>query len=210
MAEQTIEQPVDKAAEPRVTEEEYLEKYAHRHYEYIDGRLVKLSPSTGTHNEIIGYIYVLIKAFLSLRPGGKIRGENFVLRFSPDEEKFREPDLMVIFDDNPNQLTETMMIGAPDVVVEVVSEESRGRDYGEKLAEYEAAGVRDYWLIDPLREVATFYTLHDARFEPEQLRTGAWESSVLPGLRIDVQTLWRDELPGFYEIGDSVREMLGE
>lgn len=52
------------------------------------------------------------------------------------------------------------MDGTPDLIVEVTSPESLARDRGEKYVEYEAAGVREYWLIDPDRQQITtrFFT----------------------------------------------------
>ena len=53
------------------------------------------------------------------------------------------------------------MLGAADLCVEVVSPESVTRDCREKLTEYEQAGVREYWLIDPFRTQARFHRLTD-------------------------------------------------
>ncbi len=51
--------------------------------------------------------------------------------------------------------------GPPDLVVEVISPESVGGDRGEKFHEYEGAGIAEYWLVDPQREVLEVYVLDD-------------------------------------------------
>ena len=210
MAQQTAE-PQTTALPEHVSEEEYLEQYAHRHMEWVEGRLIPLSPATRRHDRLTTYLLLVFEAYFSIRPIGEVRKENFVLRFTREEPKFGEPDLMVILDDNPNELTETMMIGTPDVVVEVVSEESQGRDYGEKRTEYEAAGVPEYWLIDPLASVAEFHRLgDDGLYDSERMREGMWKSEVLPGLRVDVSTFWQEDLPDLMQVAASVRAMLGE
>ena len=78
-------------------------------------------------------------------------------------------------------------------MVEIISPESDERDRGEKFIEYEAAGVREYWLIDPLREEAMFYQLtSQGRYRlvvpsPE----GVYHSAVIAGLWLRVEWLWQ-------------------
>lgn len=71
----------------------------------------------------------------------------------------RAPDLLFVSNASLHRLKETYLDGAADLVVEVVSPESRARDWGEKFTEYEEAGVHEYWLIDPERKQAEFYQL---------------------------------------------------
>lgn len=54
------------------------------------------------------------------------------------------------------------IIGPADICIEVVSEERIARDHGEKFAEYEKAGVREYWIVDPLRDTCRFNRLNEA------------------------------------------------
>ena len=64
-------------------------------------------------------------------------------------EDFVEPDLMVICD--PNKVDEKGCHGAPDWVIEIVSLSSRMRDYLQKANLYMNNGVREYWIVDPVR-----------------------------------------------------------
>jgi len=79
----------------------------------------------------------------------------------------------------------------------VTSEESRARDRSEKFAEYEAAGIGEYWIIDPDNQLAEFYQLQpEGRFAlalPDA--EGIYESSCLPGFRLRVDWLWRTPRP---------------
>lgn len=72
-----------------------------------------------------------------------------------DEDTYVEPDLCVICD--PARLSERGCEGAPDWVVEVVSKSSRELDYYIKLVKYRAAGVRVYWIVDPLERMVRVY-----------------------------------------------------
>jgi Uma2 family endonuclease len=106
-------------------------------------------------------------------------------------------------------IKEMYVDGPPDLAVEIVSAESRARDYGTKLDEYERAGVREYWIVDPLRDDVLFYQRDDQgifrRTDPDA--GGRYHSAVLPGLTLEVALLWRDPLPNFWEVADLVRAM---
>ena len=79
----------------------------------------------------------------------------------------------------------------------VTSPESVHRDRGEKFLEYETAGVREYWLVDPLRREGVFYQLgEDGRYHPSPIDADGWyHSLVLPGFRLRVGWLWQRPLP---------------
>ena len=61
-----------------------------------------------------------------------------------------EPDISVICD--KNKLTDEGCKGAPDWIIEIVSPSSRAMDYNKKLFKYRTAGVREYWIVDPMKQ----------------------------------------------------------
>jgi len=82
-------------------------------------------------------------------------------------------------------------------VVEIISPDSRARDRGEKFYEYEQGGVREYWMIDPLRKPAEFYQRGEDgiyRLVPVG-DDGIYRSAVLEGLWLKVEWLWQEPLP---------------
>lgn len=119
------------------------------------------------------------------------------MRLPAPLHRAREPDLLFVAREHVDRLTETHLDAAADLVVEIVSPESAARDRGEKLAEHEAAGVREYGLIDPELLVAEVYRLGSGgRYQAVFASTaGVIESPLLAGLRIDVGWLWRETLP---------------
>lgn len=192
-----------------ISVEEYEEHYAHDRYEWAGGVLIKMSPVSGTHDLLTGYLYKLLDAYLTLRPLGVIRRDPFMMRVDATNSR-REPDLQVILKTNAGQLTETAMVGPADICIEVVSAESVARDYGEKFKEYEQGGVREYWIIDPLRKLPFFY-----RVGNENVYTlvalddqGNYQTPLLPDFRLHVPTLWQSDLPDFFAIGEAVQAML--
>lgn len=58
---------------------------------------------------------------------------------------------------NPNKLNERGCVGAPDWIIEIVSPGSRKTDYFTKLFKYRTAGVREYWIVDPIKNLILVY-----------------------------------------------------
>lgn len=215
MTEHTTESPTvsndpGQAIQPvRVSAEEYMERYAHDFYEWADGELEPMSPVTVRHNILLKYLLILLDAYFSLQPIGRTQYQPFVMRLDA-AKAYREPDIQVILHANPGQFTSTAMIGPADIVIEIVLPESVERDYGKKFLEYEKSGVREYWLIDPLREEARFHRLGEQGVYKSFpiAADGNCESPLLPGLKIHVPTLWQQELPNLFQTAEAVKAML--
>jgi Uma2 family endonuclease len=188
-----------------------MEKYAETRHEWVQGVVLHMSPTSITHDALVSYLRKLLEAYFDLSPIGKVVGEPFVMRLETTDS-FREPDLQIILNDNPGKLTDTAMIGPADICIEVVSPESASRDYGDKFVEYEKAGVREYWIIDPVRQRCQFNRLDAssiyAPVSPDEAST--YRTPLLPKLTLHVPTLWHEELPGFFAIGEAVRAMFGQ
>jgi Uma2 family endonuclease len=210
MTDQTIAPAAEaEANQPtRVSAEEYLEKYAHDFYEWHDGELIKLSPVTDTHDDLDSYFGSLFKAYFALKPIGIARHAPFLMRVDSIGLR-REPDVQIILNENPGQLTRTGMLGPADICIEIVSPESVERDFVQKLQLYEQAGVKEYWLVDYLRHGAHFYRLNDEGIYILQMLTSdTYETPLLPSFRLHIPTLWSDPLPDYFAIGDAVRAMV--
>jgi Uma2 family endonuclease len=192
-----------------VSEAEFLEKYAEHHCEWVNGTVIKMAPATFRHNAIIGYLYMLLSAYFASRKIGLVALSPFIQRL-PGIRVNREPDLMVVLNTNPAQLTDTVINGAADICLEVISPESSLRDRGEKFEEYEQGGVGEYWIFDYRREESTFYRRNEESVfvrQPENA-DGNYRTPLLPGLVIHVPTLWLNPLPDFNEIAQAVEAML--
>ena len=194
-----------------VSEQDYLDVWAEQHYEWVNGELIALSPARIIHNRHVDYLRDLLRAYLVLRPIGELFSEPTPLRLS--SSTYREPDLMLVLNEGSvGRLTDTAVIGAADLCIEVVSPESTKRDYAIKRGEYERAGVREYWIIDSDRATAVFNRLaDDGRYvviDPDASET--YTTPLLPGLRLHVPTLWTVPLPNMMQVIESVRGMLNE
>lgn len=204
----THESPPD--AKLTVSFDEYMERFAHDFYEWVDGELIPMSPQSYVHHNLVVYLLDVLRAYFRFRAIGEVIIAPFVMKLEATGSG-REPDLQVILKTNPGQRTDTAMIGPADICIEVVSPESVTRDYGDKLQEYEKAGVKEYWLFDPARRAALFYRLNgEGMYNLMGLDDQHYHTPLLPGLAVHVPTLWQETLPDIVSIVETVRAMLGE
>lgn len=172
------------------------------HAEWVDGEVILKMPVSVRHQDANTFLYFLISAWVGYHMQGKVYHPPLLVKFTlPDgKQAAREPDIVVILNDNPGTFTEQYFEGAPDLVVEITSPSSRTTDRLTKFGEYEAAGVREYWVIDPDRQYAEFFQ----RDEAGMYRTvfsgteGIYRSRVLEGLWLEVRWLW--ETPPAWEV----------
>ncbi len=191
-----------------VSFETYMEQYAEQHAEWVNGVVVKMSPVSRTHDLLSQFSNRLLNDYLDETGEGILMLAPFVMRSHPDLPG-REPDLHVVLNERAEIVKDTITEGPADVVIEIISKESNARDRGEKFDEYEVGGVREYWLIDPLRDEAYFYQLgEDGVYRSIQLEDGVFYSAVLPRFRLDTRLLWRKNLPTGKEIRAMVEAML--
>jgi Uma2 family endonuclease len=117
-------------------------------------------------------------------------------------ENGREPDMLFVASDHLDRLQDTYLDGPADLVVEIVSPESGPRDRGDKFYEYEAGGVPEYWLIDPVRQQVELYRLGaDRQYRSVQpMDEDRYDSAVMPGLWLRASWLWQDPLPKVLDV----------
>ena len=192
-----------------VSFEAYMERYAADFHEWVKGDVFKMSPVSRWHDLISTYLRQVLDAYFTLNPIGQAVTAPFVMRVDAIEIA-REPDLQIILNANPGEFTETAMIGPADICIEVVSPESVERDHGTKFAEYERAGVGEYWIIDPIRRECRFYRLNETGIyiavQPDA--NDDYYTPKLPKLALHVPTFWQGELPDIITTVQAVQAML--
>jgi Uma2 family endonuclease len=196
----TLEAPVrgDHPPPPvgRVSFEEFLAWCPENTWaEWVDGEIILMSPSDNEHQFVLGFLHRLIGAFVEERGLGWVFLPPFLMRLAT-RPSGREPDLMFLASEHGDRDRRTYIDGPADLVVEIVSPDSGARDRGEKFVEYEQAGVPEYWVIDLVRQQASFYRLgEDGRYRPGPVDDGWYASAVLAGFRLRVDWLWQRPLP---------------
>ncbi|MBA4181247.1 MAG: hypothetical protein C0506_11715 [Anaerolinea sp.] len=170
--------------------ERFLQENDEQHTEWVNGEVVAMAPASVEHQLTSSFLLRLLTSFVESRELGQVFYEPFNMKTGPDLPG-RSPDILFVATAHCDRLRDTYLDGPADVVVEVVSPGSAGRDRGDKYFEYEAGGVREYWLIDPRRQVAEFYALNPSgRFELQTTADGTFRSSAVDRFWLDVAWLW--------------------
>lgn len=178
-----------------LTYEQFLEWADEDTYaEWVDGKVELMSPASRRHQKLALYLGRLLGEFEELG-----FGEVFIAPFQmrlANVRRGREPDVIFVVQDNLSYLQNNYLDGPADLAIEIISPESAGRDRGAKYAEYEAGGVREYWIIDAdARQVNFFVRDETGRYQPALPDAeGKYESAVLPGFWIRVDWLWQTPL----------------
>jgi Uma2 family endonuclease len=194
-----IEVPV--APRHRMTYARFLEDPAiNPHSEWVNGEVVEMPPVSDEHSDHQVFLLTLLNMFVVARDCGKVRAEPFQMKTGPDLPG-RAPDILFVAKKNLSRLRKTFLEGPADLVIEIISPGTGSIDRGEKFFEYERGGVREYWLIDPIRKRAEFYVLRRKIFRlAEPGDDGAFHSTVLKGVWIKPEWLRRKPLPSVWEI----------
>jgi Uma2 family endonuclease len=192
-----------------ISEDEYMRQFAGSGHEWVNGVVIKMSPVTLLHFKIVQYLSNLLQIYFVLRPIGQVLGEPYVLKITSASPR-REPDLMVVLNNNSGQMTETAFFGPADICIEVVSPGSEDNDFGKKFVEYEKGGVKEYWIVDSLRKESRFYRLDASGIYIAQTidDAGDYTTPLLPDLRLHIATLWQSPMPDVLMLGETVKTML--
>jgi Uma2 family endonuclease len=135
--------------------------------ELSNGRLEVLPMPTHTHQRIILLLLSLLEAFCKKHAPGELSFSGIRVRLkSRGKAKFREPDVVYMKKENAHRCHEEFWEGA-DLVAEVVSgsKEDRKRDYVDKRKDYAAAGISEYWIIDPDKKRIRVFVRKGKKYE---------------------------------------------
>ena len=169
--------------------------------EWVDGQVIMMSPANVQHVNLTSFLISLMRIWVEDRDLGAVFGLELMTRLSPRSR--RVPDLVFVAKDRLQNLRRNHLEGPPDLAIEVVSPDSLVRDWREKYLDYQSAGLREYWVIDPANQRVEAYRLVDGAYQKIVPDHGRVESSVLAGFYLRDEWLWRAELP-------KVRDVLNE
>lgn len=140
----------------RFSAEDYWTLSGERRAELIDGRLYDMAPPSRIHQKLVSELTQAFGAYIKRHNGAcDVYPAPFAVNLDGEDNNWVEPDISIIC--NKNKLTEQGCKGAPDLIIEIVSPSSRKLDYAIKAGLYADAGVREYWIVDPMRKVSMIY-----------------------------------------------------
>ncbi len=144
--------------------------------ELIDGKIYHMTPPSTRHQRLVSDLHYQIKDFIKRNNGDcEVFLAPFAVFLNENDKNYVEPDISVICD--KNKITEKGCNGAPDWVIEIVSPSSKQMDYYKKLFKYRTAGVREYWVVDPERELVTVYN-----FEKDSMEEYSFDKDLPVGI----------------------------
>lgn len=171
--------------------------------EYVDGEVIVHSPVSTRHSDLVWFIGYLLRTIVRQHDLGRVLGPELQVRLRPGLR--RVPDLLFVAKERADIIRPTLVEGAPDLVMEIVSPDSVERDWREKYLEYEAAGVGEYWVVDLEYQRLAVYRLDEqGRYQAVSAEEGVCRSRVLPGFWLRAEWLWQEPLPNELDVA---REM---
>lgn len=160
-------------------------------YELIDGILMKKQAPSPAHQQVSSNLHFAIKSFLAQNLIGVVFYSPIDVYF--DDYNNSQPDLLVISNERDFIIDKKNgIMGAPDLIVEIISPSSVKIDRISKKELYEKFGVKEYWIVDPLNMSVEVYILTNNQYIlPQITQSGEiLTSSILKGLELNIDTLF--------------------
>jgi Uma2 family endonuclease len=157
--------------------------------EFIDGEVVMHSPARNQHLLAKYNLSILLGTFVRQHRLGEVRDEKCLCVFPRNDY---EPDIVFFGPDkSATFMPKTMKFPVPDFVIEILSESTQSRDRGVKFEDYEAHGVREYWIVDAETETVEQYAIENGAFRL-LLKSGSGEvaSQVVTGFRLPIRAIF--------------------
>ncbi len=148
--------PFGKKKQGEYTLEDYYDIPDDLRVELIDGVIYELEAPTSIHQVIQNQLSFHLNSYIIGKSGNcVVLTAPLDVQLDQDEKTMLQPDIVVVCD--RQKITRPCIYGAPDLVMEILSKSTRKKDMFLKNEKYAAAGVREYWLLDPDWEQITVY-----------------------------------------------------
>ena len=174
----------------KYTYEDYLKTPEDERYELIEGELIMSPSPIPKHQRISRKIEFILEKYVTENELGEVF-------YAPcdvylDDENVIQPDILFISEDRLNIIGEKNIQGAPDLVMEIISENTAYRDFVQKKRLYAKFGVREYWIVIPEEKLIEIYTLKDNTYTlyKTYYKDDILESPYLRNLKIELKGIF--------------------
>ena len=159
-------------------------------YEVIEGELVMSPPPAERHQRGLFALSLVLGQPVKEHRLGRVYFAPIGVVLSVEDGL--QPDLVYVSNERAGIITERGIEGAPDLVVEVLSPSTRARDRGLKMRRYAAAGIPNYWMLDPVSGNLEAYLLGEGGYALDQscAPSEVFRPLLFPGLEIAIEQLW--------------------
>lgn len=178
--------------EAEYTKEHYMQLPEGAPYQLLDGKLTHMPSPTELHQAIVQNISLFLGLFVRKHKLG-------IVRFAPldvhlDEANIVQPNILFLSNERAD-LRQKFIMGAPDLMVEILSPGTQKIDRKKKLAKYEQHGVLEYWIVDPKKKQVEMYFAEGKKFGPKTLlgTDDTLTSQVVSGFEMPVSEIFDTE-----------------
>ncbi|MCS6923333.1 MAG: Uma2 family endonuclease [Fimbriimonadales bacterium] len=168
----------------RLTDEDDL-------YELVDGVLVERSMAAmWQHEQLSAWLMSVLRPYVQAKQLGFVSGSRTAVQISPF--RTRLPDMLFIRAERSHIITESLIVGAPDWVLEIRSRTNHPAEWHALELDYRTIGVAELWLVDPQAQVIRVARKADADYAVFDLREGRLESTAIEGFWVQASWLFFD------------------
>ncbi len=174
----------------KYTYEDYLKTPEDERYELIEGELLMTPSPITRHQRISRKIEFILEKFVTKNDRGEVFDAPYDVYL--DDENVVQPDILFISKERLNIIGEKNIQGAPDLVIEIISENTAYRDFVQKKRLYARFGVREYWVVIPGEEMVEIYILKDNTYTLYKTysKDDTLESPNLKDLRVELKGIF--------------------
>lgn len=174
----------------KYTYEDYCKISDDKRYELIKGELLMAPSPVTKHQRISRRLESILDNFITKNQLGELFYAPYDVHL--DNENVVQPDILFISKDRSGIIGEKNVQGAPDLVVEIISESSAYRDMVQKKKLYAKYGVKEYWIVIPEGEEIEIYTLKENAYQLYKAygKGNSLESPLLKGLTLKVMDIF--------------------
>lgn len=174
----------------KYTYEDYLKTPEDKRYELINGELIMTPSPVPNHQRISGKLEFILRKFITENNLGEVFDAPCDVYL--DNENVVQSDIVFIFKERLNIIGKKNIQGAPDLVIEIISENSVYRDMVQKKRLYARFNVKEYWIVIPEEEEIEVYILKDNTYQLYQTydKADTLESPALKGLTVVLKEIF--------------------
>lgn len=156
-------------------------------HEIIDGIHYMNAAPVPYHQKLSRRIQFELYSAIELTNLGEVMNAPIDVQFSNHDVV--QPDIVVVLNDN-KIITQTKIKGTPNLIIEVLSPSTSGRDEGLKKELYEQNGVPEYWVVDPDEKAVRKFLLDGGNYSEAQRHTDSITFDGLPDISVDLTQVW--------------------
>ena len=176
----------------RLTYEDYVELPDDGRYEVIDGELYEMTAPTVRHQILLGNLFIIFKPHVRRQRLGSVYMAPVDVIFA--EDAIVQPDLVFVSESRRHIIQDHAIVGAPDLVIEILSPSTAAHDRNRKADLYARCGVTEYWMVDTETETIEIRRLGDTGYGPAEIHdSGIMSTTLIPGLEVPMDDVFAQD-----------------